>query len=353
VTGGCGTGTYCPSSSVTRAQMAVFLLKSEHGSDYVPPNCTGIFGDVPCPSQFANWIEQLSNEGITGGCGGNNYCPDNPVTRQQMAVFLLKTEHGSAYLPPMCTGIFNDVPCPSQYANWIEQLFNEGITGGCGAGNYCPNAAVTRGQMAVFLLRTFAPLTPPVPTPTAPPVTPTLTVTLTPTITITRTNTFTNTPSTFTPTFTPGSPTLTPTPSSPTPTFTKTFTKTNTFTKTFTNTPITPTLTPTPTGHLVFVGQGGNNFVDSVSGTNVTTITVGETVTWVWSSGFHSTTSGACNPTCIQDGLWNSGQHSTPFTFMHTFPTAIPAGENYFCTVHGAMMQGIVFVNSAPSRATR
>jgi hypothetical protein len=71
--------------------MAVFLLKAQHGSDYVPPHCVGSFFDVPCPSPFADWIEQLSAEAITTGCGGGNYCPDSPNTRGQMAVFLVKT----------------------------------------------------------------------------------------------------------------------------------------------------------------------------------------------------------------------------------------------------------------------
>jgi hypothetical protein len=161
ITAGCGTGYFCPNDPVTRAQMAVFLLRGEHGSAYAPPACTppGAFGDVPCPSGFAvNWIEQLHNEGITGGCGGGNYCPNDAATRAQMAVFLLKSEHGSSYVPPACTppGIFSDVACPGAFAvDWIEQLYREGITGGCGGGNYCPNASITRAQMAVFLVRTF------------------------------------------------------------------------------------------------------------------------------------------------------------------------------------------------------
>jgi uncharacterized repeat protein (TIGR03803 family) len=155
ITAGCGSGSYCPHDAVTRAQMAVFLLKAEHGSGYVPPACTGVFGDVPCPSMFADWIEQLAHEGITAGCGGGNYCPSTPVTRAQMAVFLLKAEHGPGYAPPACTGVFTDVTCPSLFANWIEQLAAEGITGGCGGGNYCPNNPNTRGQMAVFLTKTF------------------------------------------------------------------------------------------------------------------------------------------------------------------------------------------------------
>jgi uncharacterized repeat protein (TIGR03803 family) len=157
ITAGCGSGDYCPSDPVTRAQMAVFLLKTEHGSGYQPPACTGIFGDVTCPSVIANWIEELANEHITGGCGNGDYCPNDPVTRAQMAVFLLKTEHGSGYQPPACIGIFGDVTCPSVIANWIEQLYHEGVTGGCIAMplQYCPSNSVNRGQMAVFLSKTF------------------------------------------------------------------------------------------------------------------------------------------------------------------------------------------------------
>ena len=155
-TGGCGGGLFCPLGTVTRAQMAVFLLKGKHGANYVPPACSGEFADVPCPSQFADWIEQFSAEGITAGCGGGDYCPNQPVTRAQMAVFLLKAEHGSAYMPPACSGEFLDVPCPSQYANWVEQLHAENITAGCGGGNYCPNDPNIRGQMAVFLVKIFS-----------------------------------------------------------------------------------------------------------------------------------------------------------------------------------------------------
>ncbi len=155
ITAGCGNGSYCGGDAVTRAQMAAFLLKAEHGSGYAPPHCNGFFADVPCPSLFADWIEQLAREGITAGCGGRNYCPSTPVTRAQMAVFLLKAEHGSAYAPPSCTGVFGDVSCPSLFADWIEQLAAEGITSGCGGGDYCPANPNTRGQMAVFLTKTF------------------------------------------------------------------------------------------------------------------------------------------------------------------------------------------------------
>jgi hypothetical protein len=115
VTGGCGGSNYCPNDSVTRGQMAVFLLKGRHGGSYVPPPCAAtVFTDVPCPGgPFVDWVNQLAAEGITGGCGNGNYCPTNPVTRGQMSVFLLKSKYGGAYVPDPCSAtFFDDVVCP-------------------------------------------------------------------------------------------------------------------------------------------------------------------------------------------------------------------------------------------------
>ncbi len=155
ITVGVGGGLYGIDQSTLRQQMAVFLLRGKSGLCYAPPPCIGLFPDVPCPSLFAAWIEALFNLGITGGCGGGNYCPQNPVLRQQMAVFLLKALEGSNYVPPGCTGMFADVPCPSPFADWVEDLAGRGITGGCGGGNYCPGNFATRGQTATFVSRTF------------------------------------------------------------------------------------------------------------------------------------------------------------------------------------------------------
>ena len=156
VTAGCSGGNYCPTASITRAQMAVFLLKGKLGDVYAPPAGTGTrFVDVP-PGAFAlDWIEDLADSGITAGCDTNQYCPARSVTRAQMAVFLLKARHGSAYVPPPASGVFGDVPVSSSFAPWIEELAVEGITIGCGGGNYCPDAVNTRAQMAAFLDATF------------------------------------------------------------------------------------------------------------------------------------------------------------------------------------------------------
>jgi PKD repeat protein len=162
VTGGCGNNNYCPEDKVTRAQMAVFLERGMRGSSYTPPPASGnLFLDVSAQDFGAAWIEQLYLDGITGGCGGNDYCPGQAVTRAQMAVFLLRAKHGAAYTPPTATGLFGDVDLSHWAVHWVEALAAEGITGGCGGGNYCPDEAVTRAQMAVFLVRAFGLVIPP------------------------------------------------------------------------------------------------------------------------------------------------------------------------------------------------
>jgi hypothetical protein len=159
VTGGCNASPlkYCPSSTVTRDQMAVFLLRAKYGSTYAPPPVDGStgFSDVPPTYWAAAWIKQLAAESITGGCGTGVYCPLKPVTREQMAVFLLRAKYGSAFVPADAVGVFADVPISSPFASWIEKLAEDGITGGCGGENYCPKTAVTRAQMAVFLDKAF------------------------------------------------------------------------------------------------------------------------------------------------------------------------------------------------------
>jgi hypothetical protein len=156
VTGGCGANEYCPATSTTRDQMAVFVLVAKEGTGYVPPACTTpIFADVPASSPFCRWIEELARRAVVSGCGGGNYCPTSAVTREQMAVFVLRTLD-PALSPPACTApIYNDVPATSGFCRWIEELTRRGVVTGCGGGNYCPAAAVTREQMGVFISVTF------------------------------------------------------------------------------------------------------------------------------------------------------------------------------------------------------
>ena len=165
VTSGCSTTPllYCPLGVVTRDQMAVFLLRAKYGADYsppaIPPGGSSGFSDVPSNYWAGAWIKQLAAEGITGGCTATQYCPGSPITRDQMAVFLLRAKHGGGYSPPAIppggSSGFSDVPSNYWAGAWIKQLVAESITSGCGTGIYCPLSSVTRDQMAVFLSRTF------------------------------------------------------------------------------------------------------------------------------------------------------------------------------------------------------
>ena len=148
--GGC-SGTN-PSCAVTISQAKTVTATFSTGM-------TTTFADVPGNYWAYNWIDSLYNAGITSGCAASplRYCPENTVTRAEMAKFLLKGIYGQHYNPPALksgdsTG-FSDVPWNHWAAAWIKQLAAEGITTGCGNGKYCPDDPVTRAQMAIFLLR--------------------------------------------------------------------------------------------------------------------------------------------------------------------------------------------------------
>jgi hypothetical protein len=156
VTGGCTGTTYCPASAVSREEMAVFALVAKEGAGYVPPDCTTpAFGDVAPGSPFCRWIEELSRRGVVAGCGGGNYCPAAAVTREQMPIFMLRTLD-PAINPAACgLPMFTDVPASSPFCRWIEELARRHVVSGCGGGAYCPASPVTREQMAVFISVTF------------------------------------------------------------------------------------------------------------------------------------------------------------------------------------------------------
>jgi hypothetical protein len=157
ITGGCGNGLYCGNDSITRGQMAVFVLLAKEGAGYQPPACTTpVFNDVPASDPSCRWIEELARRGVVGGCGGGAFCPSASVSRAQVSVFLLRTLE-PALSPPACTTpVFNDVPASDPFCRWIEELARRGVTAGCGGGSYCPNDPNTRSQMAVFLKTAFA-----------------------------------------------------------------------------------------------------------------------------------------------------------------------------------------------------
>ena len=122
-----------------------------------PVHIGGSFSDVSPTSPFYRFIETLLHTGVTGGCGPDAYCPSSTTTREQMAVFVLAAKEGAGYAPAQCVppNLFSDVPETSPFCRFIEELANRGVVTGCGGGAYCPTASVTREQMGVFLSVTF------------------------------------------------------------------------------------------------------------------------------------------------------------------------------------------------------
>jgi cytochrome c peroxidase len=151
VTSGCSSAPdFCPDAVLTRGQMAVFLNLAQNKLD-IPPRRR--FGDVLPGLPIAGYVERLAKDGVTAGCGNGSFCPDQPITRRQMAVFLVAASGRAPVAPP--TGVFGDVPPSDPAAGFVERLAADGITAGCGNGDYCPDSFVTRRQMAVLIARTF------------------------------------------------------------------------------------------------------------------------------------------------------------------------------------------------------
>ena len=160
ITSGCSTNplNYCPGAFITREQMAPFIIRAKEGNP-TTDLCAGgsPFTDVAANSLFCSHIARMATLGITNGCGGTSYCPLASVTREQMAIFLVRAVEGD---PPanLCTvggSPFTDVPANSQFCPHIKRAQALGITNGCTATTYCPSANVTRAQMAIFLVRAF------------------------------------------------------------------------------------------------------------------------------------------------------------------------------------------------------
>lgn len=148
ITKGCNSrGTqFCPDESVSRQQMAAFITNLLD----LPPGDKR-FADVPADSKFLPAIQAMARAGITDGCNssGTRFCPKEPVKRQHMAKFLTE-----ALDLPAGSATFRDVPRDSSFRGPIAALAKAGITDGCKGGrDFCPRDDVSREQMAKFLMR--------------------------------------------------------------------------------------------------------------------------------------------------------------------------------------------------------
>lgn len=156
ITQGCDADLklYCPDEHITRAQMAKFLVLAL-GERGMRGSGRSRFSDVDADAWHRHFVERLADLGITAGYPDGTFRPYEPVTRAQMAVFLTRAFDD---LTPVETpaGVFADVPTTASYAGAVEGIRTAGVTQGCKkqpGRNYCPGDPVRRDQIASFLTR--------------------------------------------------------------------------------------------------------------------------------------------------------------------------------------------------------
>jgi hypothetical protein len=146
---------YCPTELVSRASMAAFLIRAV-GEDVGAMPYHGYFNDVPADQWYTPYVERMYELGITTGYADGTYRPDRSVSRAEMAAFLVRAfDHASEL--EQARGMFTDVDPSAWYAPSAELIYDLGITTGCSTSplKYCPDTMVPRDQMASFLARTL------------------------------------------------------------------------------------------------------------------------------------------------------------------------------------------------------
>ena len=142
---------YCPDDPVTRGQMAVFISRLLS----LPSPEDDHFGDDN-GAFYESAANRLFEAGITVGCDPDRFCGDRPMTRGQMSAFIVRAKGD---IVASGTNHFVD-DNGSIFENAINQMADAGITQGCNPptnDRYCPNDSVTRGQMATFFRRGWGP----------------------------------------------------------------------------------------------------------------------------------------------------------------------------------------------------
>ncbi|HEY7114482.1 MAG TPA: choice-of-anchor Q domain-containing protein [Thermoanaerobaculia bacterium] len=189
ITTGCTGAAYCPDQNVPRSQMAIFIAKGMAGGGGNVPvsgtvgvasyNCTSggvsLFSDVLPTDSFCKHVHYIASKNVTSGCSAGKYCPNDTLSRLEMASFIAKAVVAPSggggipqtYGPDPATGLsyscdtgspnvhFTDVPATDAFCKHVHYLWAKGIIAGCSGTTYCPAGTVSRDQMAKFLVNAF------------------------------------------------------------------------------------------------------------------------------------------------------------------------------------------------------
>lgn len=149
ITVGCGNNSFCKGDPVTREQMAAFLVRAVVGEDF-SYTAQPYFADVSATGWSYKYVQKLKDLGLTSSSG--TYNGAMTVTREQMAAFLIRAKFGENFSYPT-TPYFSDVPDNGWSFKYVQKLKEQGYTSV--TGNYGAADPVTREQMAAFLSRVF------------------------------------------------------------------------------------------------------------------------------------------------------------------------------------------------------
>ena len=154
ITRGCDADLdlFCPERSVTRAQLAVMLIRATEGEVSLPAATGNVYTDVAANAWYAPYVERFALQAWTNPQGA--FRPSDPATRADVAEFIARL------LPTVtrastASGIFTDVPADHPYIRAIEALAVADVTKGCSSDppRFCPDRPVTRAQLASLLVR--------------------------------------------------------------------------------------------------------------------------------------------------------------------------------------------------------
>lgn len=146
ITIGCGPALYCPNEAITRGQMALFIFRQLD----LAPSPTDYYDD-DSGSIYEEAANAVSAAGVGFGCADRAFCPDVALLREEMAELLVRT-FGVA--PSGTDWFYDDDGSPFEAA--INAIKGVAITIGCNpadAEQFCPDDPLTRGQMASFFVR--------------------------------------------------------------------------------------------------------------------------------------------------------------------------------------------------------
>lgn len=156
ITVGCGNNNYCGGDYVTREQMAAFIIRAKFTDSFTLDTMTPHFEDVPSSTPiYFRYIQKMWETGLAAP--NQKYNPSSTVTREQMAAFIIRALNGESFTYDQHP-YFTDVPSTSIFFKYVQKLKEAGIT--VSNGTYRPSDPVTRNEMATFLARAFLGMTP-------------------------------------------------------------------------------------------------------------------------------------------------------------------------------------------------